>query len=527
MRNLTRFVLSAAMALPVLGAGAQSLVLLHTNDTHSHIDADKGVGGVLQRKAIADSVRAAEKNVLMIDAGDIVQGTLYYKLFHGEVEYPLMGLLGYDMQILGNHEFDNGVDELAKYYTKQGPVKLASNYSFTHPELKNVFEPWLIRDIDGKKVGFMGMNLNPEGIIGEANSQGVIYRDILATADSTAKLLRDRGCSLVVAVTHIGYTDDTGLNLLTDPQLAAGTSGIDIIIGGHSHSLVAPGTALQNVVMNRDGKPVLIAQTGRYGANLGYIKVDLSNPEVSRMEARMIPVAGVDSSKFDSRVKAYIAPYRHAVDSINARVIARNDLGYMMNSKKYHQSRELTNLTADIASLYASRMLDSIAAPGLPRKVDFAMINSGGIRLPFPQGEVTEGQVLSAFPFSNYLVVVEMKGNKLRKLIEQAVNQGGQGFSKEVVAYVYPSGKPTEVWIDGKPLDPERNYYIATLDYLAGGGDYMTEFKNGRVVAEDSREFCAPVMDFIVTCGKEGRSLPRDERPRAGLLDEHGYLIEE
>lgn len=525
MKSFAHLILTAAMILSAFAGKGQSLVLLHTNDTHSHIDAEKGIGGVLQRKAIADSVRRAEKNVLMIDAGDIVQGTLYYKIFHGKVEYPLMGLLGYDMQILGNHEFDNGVDDLARYYTKEGPVKLASNYSFSHPGLKDVFEPWIIREIEGKKVGFMGLNLNPEGIIGESNSKGLIYKDILSAADSTARLLRDKGCSLVVAVTHIGYTDDTGMDLLTDPELASRTAGIDIIIGGHSHSLVAPGSEFPNVVANREGKPVLIAQTGRYGANLGYIKVDLADPSVERMEARMIPVAGVDPAEFDARVVEFLAPYRHDVDSINARIIAYNAID-MMNSKKYHEARPLTNMAADIASLYASRMLDSIAAPGLPRRVDLALINSGGIRLPFAKGKVTEGQVLSAFPFSNYLVVVEMKGSQLLRLIEQAVKQGGQGFSKEVAARVYTSGKAPEVMIGGKPLDPDATYYVATLDYLAGGGDYMTEFRQGRVVAEDPREFCAPVMDYIVTCGRAGRPIYGDESPRAELVDDAGNMVE-
>lgn len=147
LRNFALSILASAAML----ASAQSLVLLHTNDTHSHIDADNGVGGVLQRKAIVDSIRKAEKNVVFIDAGDIVQGTLYYKLFRGQVEYPLMERLGYDIQVLGNHEFDNGIDELANYYTREGAARLSANYDFSKTPLKGVFDPYLIKTIGGKR----------------------------------------------------------------------------------------------------------------------------------------------------------------------------------------------------------------------------------------------------------------------------------------------------------------------------------------------------------------------------------------
>lgn len=512
MKKLLGTIMTGLLLAVASPADAQNLVILHTNDTHSHIDAEKGVGGVLQRKAIVDSVRRAEKNVLLVDAGDIVQGTLYYKLFGGAVEYPLMRLLGYDMQILGNHEFDNGIEALARYYKRDEPVKLTANYDMADTPLRDVFRPWLIKNIGGKKVGFFGINLDPEGIIDARSARGVVYRDMVAAADSTAALLRKKGCSLIVAVTHIGYTDDSGHDLITDPRLASLTRGIDIIIGGHSHEVVTPGSELPNVVMNAEGKPVLIAQTGRYGENLGYIKLDLSKPE--KIQARLIPVAGVDSTKFDKKVIDFLAPYTHAVDSVNRRVIAHNPVE-MMNSKQYDTSSLLSNLTADIAAAYADRTLDSIASPSLPRRVDLALMNSGGIRLPFPEGDVTEGQVLSAFPFSNHLVVVEMKGSALATLLEQAAAQGGQAVSAGTeVSFDRSTGKSRGMIVNGRPIDPERYYYIATLDYLADGGDYLSEFPKGRMVWRDDKEFCAPVMDYMVSLGKQGIPLAPDPRKR-------------
>lgn len=142
------------MALSLcLPAAAQSLVLLHTNDTHSNIDsAPDGTGGIIPRMAIIDSVRNAEKNVLLIDAGDMVQGTLYFKFFKGDVEYPLFNMMDYDVRILGNHEFDNGLDELAKYWKTVRGARLSANYDFTATPAKGLFRPYVIKKIGGRKV---------------------------------------------------------------------------------------------------------------------------------------------------------------------------------------------------------------------------------------------------------------------------------------------------------------------------------------------------------------------------------------
>lgn len=135
-------------------AAAQKLVILHTNDTHSAIDPlPDGTGGILQRKAVIDSVRRAEKNVITVDAGDMVQGSLYFKYFRGDVEYPLMNMTGYDIRVLGNHEFDNGMENLAENYKKVKGSRLSANYDFTGTSLEGVFEPYVIKKIGVRKWG--------------------------------------------------------------------------------------------------------------------------------------------------------------------------------------------------------------------------------------------------------------------------------------------------------------------------------------------------------------------------------------
>ena len=292
-----------ALALSLcLPAVAQSLVLLHTNDTHSNIDPDAhGVGGILPRKAIIDSVRKAEKNVILIDAGDMVQGTLYFKFFKGDVEYPLFNMMDYDVRILGNHEFDNGLGELASYWKKVKGARLSANYDFSDTPARGIFEPYVIKKVGNKKVGIMGINVDPASLISEENYEGMRFHDIIDTANATASLLKKKGCDLVVAVTHIGYDVPNGKT--DDLDLARASKDIDIIIGGHSHTFVDPATPDKTPywIKNAAGRDVLVTQTGKYGKNVGYIKLDLKDFSDRRMDYRYIPVTDRFAARSCSR----------------------------------------------------------------------------------------------------------------------------------------------------------------------------------------------------------------------------------
>lgn len=492
LRNLNLFVASIFLSA-VLPVAAADIVILHTNDTHSHIDAENGIGGVLQRKALIDSVRKAEKNVLLVDAGDVVQGSLYFKLFGGDVEFPLMNMMGYDIQILGNHEFDNGIDELARHYKTLKATKLAANYNFDNTRLKGLFLPTAVKKIGGKKIGFIGLNVDPEGIISRENNEGIIYEDVIEAANREAARLRQKDkCDYVVAVTHIGYNDQPAPN---DVALAEASRGIDVIVGGHSHTLIDPSKPahLPNLVRNLDGKDVLIAQTGRYGANLGLIRI----PDNGSVTSQLIPVKGVDERKFDRAIINFLKPYAAAVDSINHRPVAVA-VRDMPNTKKYATSTALSNWTADFAQWYGSLVADSVAAAGGRLRSDMAIMNSGGVRLPVRKGIVSEGDVLSMFPFPNRMTIVEMNGSQLAKLIEQAVKQEGQAFSSGVKVACDDDGAVRSITLGGNQLVPDKSYYVTTIDYLAGGGDYLDLFPTGKRVWTDSKDMCAPVMRYVV-----------------------------
>ena len=303
-----------AMAVDV---PAQRLTILHTNDTHSHIDPDdKGLGGILRRKVVIDSVRACDPYVRVIDAGDIVQGTLYFNLYKGEVENKMMNILGYDIRILGNHEFDNGSEQLSENLRGSHATLLSTNYDFSGP-LAGMFQRYCIDTIGEKRVGFIALNLNPKGMVMEGSYDGVHYKDIIKSANITAAYLKDvEGVDAVVAVTHIGYNPD-GEGTIGDVDLAKASKDIDVIIGGHSHDVIDPAhpkAGLPWRIANANGDSVLVAQTGRYGVNIGRIVINLSDNNST--EYSLIPINARLDNRVDRELEQSLEPYRHGVDSL-------------------------------------------------------------------------------------------------------------------------------------------------------------------------------------------------------------------
>ena len=511
--------LSLAAVAYALYAAAGSLVILHTNDTHSNIDPDQnGAGGILQRKAIIDSVRKVEKNVILIDAGDIVQGTLYFKYFGGDVEYPLMNMMGYDIQIPGNHEFDNGITELAKHYKTLKADKLSANYDFSGTPLQGIFQPYVIKKVDGKKIGFIGLNVDPESLIAKKNIEGIGFSNIIQTANRTAEFLKkQKKCDLVVAVTHIGYTPDSpGKD--TDVDLAHASKDIDIIIGGHSHTIVSPGTdgKYPSIVENANGKNVLITQTGKYGKNLGYIKIDIDNlKDTKDFEYKLIPVTDrFPESELDKKMEQFISHYREKVDSVNARQIAVS--AFDLDSDNPNSG--YANWAADYARFTGQHTLDSIhssdSSSHLPSKIDIGLMNVGGIRKSMPAGPVTEGQILSTFPFANKMVIMTLSGQDFIDAMKVAAKRGGEGVSENIRVVVNPDNSIYKVVVDDHEIEPEKEYIVSTIDYLAEGNDDMTSLANGKVIWTDDKEMAAPVMRYVEHFTKLGLPIAPDMNGR-------------
>lgn len=467
--------LTAALALSsAFSISAEKLVILHTNDTHSQIDPDKNdLGGILRRKVLIDSVRAAEKNVLVLDAGDAVQGSLFFTLFDGEVEQKMMNELGYDVQIVGNHEFDNGLDKLAAQYKNAKPTLLATNYDFSGTPLDGMFAPYVIKEIAGKRIGIIAINIDPKGLIDSDNYAGLKYFDELSTANAMAEYLKENlNVDMVIALSHIGYGYEPGTD---DREVAAGSEDIDIIIGGHSHSGVYPGNpkGLDYIIDNEDGEPVRVAQMGKSGLLLGEITIDFDKPEGQQITSRAIPVNNRLDSQISAADKALLAPYRERVDSISNIKVGTSAI------EMDGQSTEIRNFLSDWAKTIGERIAG--------KKVDFALVNKGGIRNGLPAGELTQGNIINMLPFNNRIVVVDLKGDKLIELMDIIASQGGQAVSKEVKGrFDRKNSRMTELKINGKAIDPDKTYTIATIDYLWRGGDSMFPFTESTLVAKSS-----------------------------------------
>lgn len=249
----------------------KQIVILGTNDTHSRIepipDNDKnygGMGGVVAREAFIEEIRKQNPNVLLFDAGDFVQGTPYFNLFHGRVEAQAMNLMKYDAGTLGNHEFDYGLDTLKMIINKLDFPILNCNYDFSKTVLKNDVRPYIILNKFGLKIGVLGVGVDPEGLVQKNKYEGMEFKPAISSVNFYAKILKEsKKCDLIICLSHIGYNDDV--------KLAEQSKNVDIIIGGHSHTYMEKPDMRKNL----DGKDVMIFQTGKSGAYVNKIEVEL------------------------------------------------------------------------------------------------------------------------------------------------------------------------------------------------------------------------------------------------------------
>lgn len=273
---------SALLGLGSLGtfipAGAEAarppykLTVLHTNDMHSRIEPFPqdgrefaGMGGMARRASLIDQIRQQEEQVLLLDAGDIFQGTPYFNLYGGEPEFKLMTQMRYDAATLGNHDFDNGLDGLQQQLPHAGFSFLIANYDFSNTLLKGSFKPFRLFEKGGIRVGVFGLGIELKGLVNEKLYGGTRYLDPVSVAREMVQELKAQGCHLIICLSHLGYEYNS--DKISDVRLAARVEGIDLIIGGHTHTFLEEATVIQSP----EGNNVLVNQVGWAGINLGRI----------------------------------------------------------------------------------------------------------------------------------------------------------------------------------------------------------------------------------------------------------------
>ena len=267
-------IIFAALVLAV-SVYAQELTILHLNDTHSHIEPirsgkNTGKGGVVEQALYIDSVRQEEgkKNVLLLHAGDFSQGTSYFTELGGNIEIDVLNACAYDAVCLGNHEFDNGIEELARRLGNLKAHVVCANYIFTGTSLEKLVKPYVIVKKAGLKIGIIGLLTDVTSVVNADIAAQLKYQDPLETANEYAEYLKDeKNCDLVILLSHLGYDAEP----YTDQMLAPKTKDVDIIVGGHSHTKLKK----EDRIKNLDGKDVIVVQDWKWGMTVGKMKVEL------------------------------------------------------------------------------------------------------------------------------------------------------------------------------------------------------------------------------------------------------------
>ena len=252
----------------------QKITILHTNDQHSRIEPfdssysrNPNQGGFARRATLIQQIREKENNVLLLDSGDIFQGTPYFNFYGGELEFKLMSMMGYDACTMGNHDFDNGLEGFLKVLPNAKFPFICSNYDFKNTILDGQTIPYKIFNKNGIKVGVFGVGIKLEGLVGKKNYKETIDHNPIEIAQHYADFLRkEKKCDLVICLSHIGYDYKEG-DLISDKKLAAETDNIDIILGGHTHTFLPE----PQTFINKTGKNVLVNQVGWAGLLLGRI----------------------------------------------------------------------------------------------------------------------------------------------------------------------------------------------------------------------------------------------------------------
>lgn len=483
------------------------LSLMHTNDTHANLD------NAAKRATAIKEERAENPDSLLIDAGDVFSGTLYFNEYQGKADLDLMNYMGYDVMTFGNHEFDlgattDGHKALAEFVKGAKFPFVSSNVDFSKdnkfaglfhteevtasPKDGNIYNS-IIKEIDGEKVGIIG--LTTEETKGISSPGAVEFQNYITEAKKAVAELEKQGVNKIVAVTHLGYDDNPEFD--NDKELAKAVEGIDVIVGGHSHTFLGTNSrdasTYMPVVDTTGEEPTVIVTAYQYNTFLGTLDVKFDKDgKITSHAGKLIDIADKEA---DSGAAAILKPYSEKVDSIKKQATGATSSVALVQSRDGEAvvRKEETNL----GNLIADGMLKK--AKQYNEDTVIALQNGGGIRAPIDSGEITVGELLTTLPFGNTLATMNLKGSEIMTALEQSVSlaPGLNGGFLQVAGlhFTYDSSKEAskrvqEVKVQNKAgnwetLDLNKTYVVATNAFTAKGGDNYAVFgkayEEGRV----------------------------------------------
>ncbi|MCL4266789.1 MAG: 5'-nucleotidase C-terminal domain-containing protein [Anaerolineae bacterium] len=489
------------------------LTILHTNDFHARVDeynrngawctpddavAGLCIGGAPRLATAVNAIRDNAENVLVLDAGDQFQGTLFYNLYKGDVLTLTMNYIGYDAMAVGNHEFDNGPEVFANFISgAEFPVLSANIDASADPYLQDMILPYVIVERDGHDIGIIGLT-TPDTTNISSPGPNITFTMPISALQATADELTAMGIDKIIALTHIGYEADL--------DLAAQVTDVDIIIGGHSHSFLyypaepitftppvfpqfgalIPAGEYPTVVESPAEEPVLVVTAYQWGTFLGHLDVTFGPDGLVHFHNGNPIFLGADMEK-DPVLDVMLQPFRDGVADLRTTVVGTTtvDLLIVDGGQQICRLGEclMGNLVADAMLWKVNELLDPAD------QYQIAFQNGGGLRAPIISGTVTMGNVLETLPFGNAIATFELQGQYVVEALENGARlypSTNGGFAQvSGLRYVIDPAQDVgsrivnvEVWngTGWDPLDPSAMYKVVTNDFMRRGGDNYTMF---------------------------------------------------
>ena len=475
IRNAILTVIISVLLFPALAFGAvHSLVIYHTNDVHGYAFEARDNDGKLRSigydrlKAIVDADLSPCK--LLLDAGDVLHGQSFATARRGDLSAIVLSMTGYDALAVGNHDFDYGKERLLELADKYRLNFLSANV--VKKSGASILPPYLVRSWSDLKVGIFGLS-TPETrtSTNPRNIEGLGIEDPIETSRKMVSQLRNEGVDLIIAVMHMGSEEYCNPSSIT---IARTVPGIDVIIDGHSHSV------LTARVERSDGSATLVVSSGSSFQNLGKVMIDRKAGGAFAISAETLPASSpeIESVSPDPAMQS-------AMTALKAELDKEMNVVLMTSPFDLDGARErIRSTSTNLGRILCASFVDATGA-------DAALINGGSVRDSIPAGEVTKGELLSVLPYGNYIYTIEISGQDMLDALNHGLSEPGDGafpqfWGMEIEARVKDNGgfEVESVTIGGKELDPNGTYTLAINDFLHSGGDGYEMFKK-----YDYREF--------------------------------------
>jgi 2',3'-cyclic-nucleotide 2'-phosphodiesterase (5'-nucleotidase family) len=437
------------------------ITVVHTNDMHSHLapdaSGDEPVGGIARIAGLISKIRTAEEYVIVLDAGDFLSGTPFHTFYGGRAEIECMNAIGYDAVAVGNHELDKGLKKLFDLSESANFPFMSANLTWRQNG-ERVFQPYMYFEAEDVTIALLA--LTTDDIYGRVRPSAVAplaAASPLETAKELVPQLR-RQAQAVIVLSHIGVEEDQ--------KLAREVPGIDLIVGGDSHTKLDEPIVIKNPLSKR---PTYIVQTGSYARHLGRADLIFLKEELVEIECAMIPVRTVAPK--DRIVSKIVTKYWTSMEKIVTRVVAHATGPFPRDNSLRTGEAPLGNLIADITR----------HATG----ADFAIQNAGGIRDGFARGPITVWDVYQALPFDNRLLKLELSGAEVEALAGDIARRLGRSSFCQVsgISFTIRNGKAYDVEVAGSAVDKEKTYTLGVIDFLAEGGDRHTALTKAKVLS--------------------------------------------